>query len=77
MEIPVLVYDRTAGTHEGSASREWEARCKRDRRRAGKRVLQSEDVKRSEREVAKRVRFVPRKAAIAHRAPVPKTDTGG
>ena len=28
-------------------------------------------------EVAKHVRVVPRKAAIVHKVPVPKTDTGG
>ena len=28
-------------------------------------------------EVAKRASSVPRKAAIAHKVPVPKTDTGG
>ena len=77
MEIPVLLHDRTVGTHEGSASREREDRCKRSRRREGKPALQSEGVKRSEREVAKRACFVPRKAAIAHGGPVPKTDTGG
>ena len=28
-------------------------------------------------EVAKRLKSVPRKAAIVHKAPVPQTDTGG
>ena len=50
MEIPVLLYDRNVGTHGVSVSREREDRCKRDSRRAGKTVLQSEDVKRSEKE---------------------------
>ena len=49
MEIPVLLYDRTVGTHGESVSRERKDRCKRGRREKGKTVSQSEDVKRSER----------------------------
>ena len=71
MEIPVLLYDRTVGTHEGSAGREREDRCKRRRRGEGKAALQSKGVKRSEKKVAKRAGDVPRKAAIVHKAPVP------
>ena len=77
MEIPVLLYDRTAGTHEGSACREREDRCKRSRRRAGKAVLRSRRREAERKRVAKRAGFVPRKAAIDHKAPVPQTDTGG
>ena len=49
VEIPVLLYDRTVGTHGGSMSRERKDRCKRSRRCKGKPVHQSEGVKRSER----------------------------
>ena len=71
MEIPVLRYDRNVGTHVESVSREREDRCKRKRRRRGKTIRQSKGVKRSEKEVAKHVSHVPRKAAIAHIVPVP------
>ena len=50
VEIPVLLYDRTVGTHEESASRGRKNRCKRRRRWKGKSVHQSEAVMRSERE---------------------------
>ena len=77
MEIPVLRYDRNVGTHVESVSREREDRCKRSKGRRGKTLLQPKGVKRSEIRVAKHVGHVPRKAAIAHTVPVPKTDTGG
>ena len=48
MEIPVLLYNRTVGTHGESVSRERKNRCKRGRRMAGKSAMQTEDVMRSE-----------------------------
>ena len=70
-EIPVLLYNRTVGTQKESASREWRDRCKRGRSVLGKAGTQSEDVMRSESIVAKRVSWLPRKAAIVCRVPVP------
>ena len=77
MEIPVLHYGRTAGTHGGGMSRERKDRCKRIRRCRGKSVhgILRRDAERKR--VAKHADAVPRKAAIAHNVPVPKTDTGG
>ena len=71
MEIPVLRHDRTVGTHVGSGSREREDRYKRRRGCKGKAVQQARrrDVERKE--VAKPAEHVPRKAAMAHGAPVP------
>ncbi len=44
----------------------------------GRQTRPSIRVREAERkEVAKRAEAVPRKAAIVHKAPVPKTDTGG
>ena len=60
-----------------SIGAEWKAARKRRRGHIGKTVWQPESVKRSEKEVAKHVEAVPRKAAIVHTVPVPKTDTGG
>ena len=71
MEIPVLLYDRTVGTHVESMSRESENRCKRRRCMVGKPAIQAESVMRSEEIVAKHVSHVPRKAAIVHTVPVP------
>ena len=65
MEIPVLQYNRTVGTHGESMSREWRNRYKRGRCMVGKSAIQAEAVMRSEILVAKRVIGVPRKAAIA------------
>ena len=48
MEIPVLQYNRTVGTHVESMGRERKDRCKRGRSMKGKSVIQSEDVKWSE-----------------------------
>ena len=48
VEIPVLLYNRTVGTHVESESREWKNRCKRSSWLIGKAVNQSEDVMRSE-----------------------------
>ena len=71
MEIPVLLHDRTVGTHVESMSRECKTRCKRERSAVGKSAAQSEGVMRSEDIVVKHVSHVPRKAAIAYAAPVP------
>ena len=48
MEIPVLLYIRTVGTHEESGSRKRKSRCKRLKRLAGKSVSQSESAMRRE-----------------------------
>ena len=48
MEIPVLSYIRTVGTHEESVSREWKNRCKLRSRQIGKSVWQGDVVMRSE-----------------------------
>ncbi len=77
MEIPALWYDRTVGTYVEGMGREGKDRCKRSKGRRGKTLLQPKGVKRSEIRVAKHVSHVPRKAAIVHTVPVPKTDTGG
>ena len=71
VEIPVLRVPRTVGTHVEGAGRERRDRRKRKRGRAGKTARQPEAVTRSERKVAKRADHVPRKAAMAARAPVP------
>ena len=71
MEIPVLRYDRTVGTHVESISREWKYRYKRKRCQAGKSAWQAKDVMWSEIKVAKYVSHVPRKAAIVLYVPVP------
>ena len=71
VEIPALHDDRTVGTQKESASREWKDRCKRGRSVSGKSGTQSEDVMRSEISVAKSVSWLPRKAAIVHKIPVP------
>ena len=71
MEIPVLQYNRTVGTHGESMSREWRDRYKRGRCMVGKSAIQAEDVKWSELKVAKHVSSVPRKAAIVCTVPVP------
>ena len=44
VEIPVLRYDRTVGTHVESISTEWKAVYKRGRSSVGKSAGQSEDV---------------------------------
>ena len=64
MEIPVLLFIRTVGTHVESESREWKDRYKRGRRVVGKSASQSEDVMWIEKEVEKLMSHVPRKAAI-------------
>ena len=71
MEIPVLLHDRTVGTHVESMSRDCKARCKRGRSLVGKSARQSEDVMRSELLVAKLMSRLPRKAAIVYIVPVP------
>ena len=48
VEIPVLQYDRTVGTHVESISHERKAWYKRGRSKVGKSALQSEDVMRIE-----------------------------
>ena len=45
VEIPVLLFIRTVGTHVESESREWKDRYKRGRSSVGKSALQSEAVK--------------------------------
>ena len=59
------------GTHVESMIREWKDRSKRRRCVTGKPVTQAKDVMRSEKEVAKYVSHVPRKAAIVLYVPVP------
>ena len=71
MEIPVLHMDRTVGTQKESASRGWKDRSKRRRRAVGKSAARAKGVKGSEREVAKRVSRLSRKAAIVPYVPVP------
>ena len=65
------------GTQRESRSREWKARCKRNRCTEGKSAVQAEDVTRTETLVGKPVSELPRKAAIVFIVPVPQTDTGG
>ena len=64
MEIPVLLFIRTVGTHVESESRERKDRYKRGRREVGKSAFQSEDVMWIELSVEKLMSHVPRKAAI-------------
>ena len=64
MEIPVLLFIRTVGTHVESESRERKDRYKRGSREVGKSASQCEDVMCSELKVAKSMSHVPRKAAI-------------
>ena len=71
MEIPVLSYIRTVGTHEESVSREWEDRCKHRRCWVGKSVQRADGVMRIELKVEKYADLVPRKAAIVYMTPVP------
>ena len=71
VEIPVLRYNRTVGTHVQSGSRERKDRCKHRSCKGGKSPLQSEDVMWTELSVGKYVSHVPGKAAIVHTAPVP------
>ena len=71
MEIPVLSYIRTVGTHEESVSREWKDRCKPRSCQIGKSVWQGDVVIRIEVKVEKYADLVPRKAAIAYMTPVP------
>ena len=71
MEIPVLSYIRTVGTHEERVSREWRNRCKLRSRQIGKSVWQGDVVIRIEVKVEKYAALVPRKAAIVYMAPVP------
>ena len=71
VEIPVLQYNRTVGTHVESISTEWKAVYKRGRSHVGKSAWQSEDVMWTELSVGKYVSHVPGKAAIVHTAPVP------
>ena len=71
MEIPVLHMDRTVGTQQESVSREWKDRSKQGSREIGKSVSQGRTVTGSEITVAKRVSWLPRKAAIVPYVPVP------
>ena len=64
MEIPVLLFIRTVGTHVESESRERENRYKRGRSIVGKSASQCEDVMWIELSVEKLMSHVPRKAAI-------------
>ena len=64
MEIPVLLFIRTVGTHVESESREWKDRYKRGSREVGKSASQCEDVMWIELSVEKLMSHVPRKAAI-------------
>ena len=50
VDIPVLQYDRTVGTRKESGAGERKDPGKRGRSTKGKSVVQSEDVKRSEKE---------------------------
>ena len=78
MEIPVLLYDRTAGTHGESVGREREDRCKHNRWRAGKSVLRSRRCDAERKEVVKRpISRWREKLLRSVQAPVPETDTGG
>ncbi len=63
-------------------SREREDRCKRKRGKEKAKVFRKNRLPTQRREaerriVAKHVKRVPRKAAMAYGIPVPKTDTGG
>ena len=71
VEIPVLRYDRTVGTHVESISTEWKAVYKRGRSHVGKSAWQSEGVMRTELRVGKCVSHASRKAAIVLSEPVP------
>ena len=71
MEIPVLRYIRTAGTHVESMGAERRDAYKRGRRAVGKSAVQSEDVMWTELSVGKHVSHVPGKAAIVYAVPVP------
>ena len=78
VEIPALHVIRTAGTHGEGAGGEREDPCKRAGRAEGKTAARKGGrVTRTERRVGKRADPVPGKAAMALRAPVPQTDTGG
>ena len=71
MEIPVLLFIRTVGTHVESESRERKDRYKRGRSLVGKSARQSEAVTGSELKVAKSMSWLSRKAAIVYTVPVP------
>ena len=71
MEIPVLRYNRTVGTHVEFSSRERENRFKYVRSMVGKSVMQSKHMMRIENKVEKTDEEVPRKAAIVYNVPVP------
>ena len=71
MEIPVLRYNRTVGTHVEFSSRERENRFKHMRSMVGKSAMQSKYVTRIENKVEKTDEEVPRKAAIVCNVPVP------
>ena len=78
VEIPALHVIRNAGTHREGAGGEREDPCKRGSRAEGKSAARKGgSVTRTENEVGKRADPVPGKAAMALRAPVPQTDTGG
>ena len=77
MEIPVLLYDRTVGTHGGSMSREREDPVERGQLYGRKSRHMRRTPEAERKRVAKHAEAVPRKAAIVHTVPVPQTDTGG
>ena len=77
MEIPVLLCDRTAGTH-GVGRVPGAGRPVQAQQGEGRKIRPPTRRCDAERkEVAKRAGPVPRKAAIVHKVPVPQTDTGG
>ncbi len=69
--IPVPHTDRTVGTQGHSMGREWKARHKRRRGVSGKSETQAQCRYVERKKVAKHVKALSRKAAIALYAPVP------